>query len=53
MPVGIVSVSLRLVFYFSNTITEKKIKAMWKKKKKHNKTVLLAVSKLNSTEKLN
>ena len=48
--VGIVSASFRLAFSISTGIVKKFLKKMWNKKKKHNKIVMLASSKLNSIE---
>ena len=49
-PVGIVSTSFSLVFSISTGIIKKLLKTTRNKKKKHNKTVMLARSKLNSIE---
>ena len=49
-PVGIISVSFSLAFSISTWIIKKLLKATRNKKKKHNKNVLLAISKLNSIE---
>ena len=49
-PVGIVSASLTLVFSISTGIEKKLLKIARNKKKKHNKIVILARSKLNSIE---
>ena len=49
-PVGIASTSLSLAFSLSAGIVKKLLKTTRNKKKKHNKIVLLARSKLNSME---
>ena len=49
-PVGIVSASLSLAFSISTGIEKKLLKIARNKKKKHNKIVMLARSKLNSIE---
>ena len=49
-PVGIASASLSLAFSLSAGIVKKLLKTTRNKKKKHNKIVLLARSKLNSME---
>ena len=49
-PVGIISASFSLAFLFSTVIIRKLLKATKNKKKKHNKIVMLARSKLNSIE---
>ena len=50
-PVGIVSASFSLAFSISTGIIKKKLlKTTRNKQKKHNKIVILARSKLNSTE---
>ena len=49
-PVGIVSVSLSLAFSIFTGIVKKLSKTTWNKKKKHNKIVMSARSKLNSIE---
>ena len=49
-PVGIVSTSFSLVFAISTGIVKILLKATRNKKKKHNKIVMLARSKLNSIE---
>ena len=50
-PVGIVSASFSLPFWISTGIIKNlKLKTTRNKKKKHNKIVMLARSKLNSTE---
>ena len=47
-PVGIVSASFSLAFSISTGTIKKLLKATRNKKKKHNKVVILATSKLNS-----
>ena len=49
-PVGIASASLSLVFSLSTGLVKKLLKTTRNKKKKHNKIVILARSKLNSIE---
>ena len=49
-PVGIARASLSLTFSISTGIIKKIIKTTRNKKKKHNKIVMLARSKLNSIE---
>ena len=49
-PVGIVSPSSSLAFSISTGIIKKLLKTTRNKKKKHNKIVMLARSKLNSIE---
>ena len=49
-PVGIASASFGLVFSMSTDVVKKLLKTTWNKKKKHNKIVMLARSKLNSIE---
>ena len=49
-PVGIVSESFSLAFSISTGITKKLLKTTTNKKKKHNKIVMLARSKLYSIE---
>ena len=49
-PVGIASASLSLAFSLSTGLVKKLLKAITNKKKKHNKVVILARSKLNSIE---
>ena len=49
-PVGIVSASFSLAFSISTGITKKLLKTTRNKKKKHNRIVMLARSKLNSIE---
>ena len=51
-PVGIASSSFRLLFSLTTGIIKKLLKITKKKNKKRNKIVMLARSKLNSTEKL-
>ena len=50
VPVGIVSASFSLAFSISTGIMKKLLKTTRNKKKKHNKIVMLARSKLNSIE---
>ena len=50
IPVGIVSTSLSLAFSLCTGLVKKLLKATKNKKKKHNKIVMLARSKLNSIE---
>ena len=50
IPVGIALASLRLAFSLSTGLVKKLLKITRKKKKKHNKIVMLARSKLNSIE---
>ena len=50
IPVGITSASLSLAFSLWTGLVKKLLKATRNKKKKHNKIVLLARSKLNSIE---
>ena len=50
-PVGIASASLSLTFSLSTGIVKKLLKATRNKKKKHNKIIMLARSKLNSIER--
>ena len=52
VPTGIASASFTLVFSLTTGIIKKLLKVTGKKKKKHNKIVMLAKSKLNSTETL-
>ena len=47
-PVGMTSASFSLAFSISTGIIKKLLKT--RNKKKHNKIVMLAISKLNSTE---
>ena len=49
-PVGIVSAGFSIAFSISTGIIRKLLKTIWNKKKKHNKIVMLARSKLNSIE---
>ena len=49
-PVGIASASLSLVFSISTGIIKKLLKTTTNKKKKHNKIVMLARSKINRIE---
>ena len=49
-PVGMASASFSLAFSISTGIVKKLLKTTRNKKKKHNKIVMLARSKLNSTE---
>ena len=49
-PVGITSASFSLAFSICTGIVKKLLKTTRSKKKKHNKIVMLARSKLNSTE---
>ena len=49
-PVGIASASLSLTFSLSTRLVKKLLKTTRKKKKKHDKIVMLARSKLNSIE---
>ena len=49
-PVGIASASLSLTFSLSAGLVKKLLKVTRNKKKKHNKIVMLARSKLNSIE---
>ena len=51
-PAGIASASLSLVFSLTTGIIKLFLKITRKKKKKHNKIVMLARGKLNSTEAL-
>ena len=48
--IGIVSASLSLTFSLCTGLVKKLLKATRNKRKKHNKTVMLARSKLNSIE---
>ena len=52
VPAGLASASFALVFSLTTGIIKKLLKVTRKKKKKHNKIVMLAKSKLNSTETL-
>ena len=49
-PVGIMSASCSLAFSITTGFVKKFLKTIRNKKKKHNKIVMLARSKLNSTE---
>ena len=49
-PVGIMSASCSLVFSITTDFVKKFLKTIRNKKKKHNKIVMLARSKLNSIE---
>ena len=51
-PVGIVSASFTLIFSLSTGIIKKLLNMTIKKKKKHDKILMLAKSKLNSIESL-
>ena len=48
IPAGIASASFTLIFSLTTGIIKKMLKVTRKKKKKHNKIVMLAKSKLNS-----
>ena len=50
IPIGIASASLGLAFSLCTALVKKLFKATRSKKKKHNKIVMLARSKLNSIE---
>ena len=50
LPVGMVSASFSLAFSISTWVIKKLLKTTINKKKKHNKIVMLARSKLNSIE---
>ena len=52
VPAGLASASFALVFSLTTGIIKKLLKVTRKKKKKHTKIVMLAKSKLNSTETL-
>ena len=52
IPVGLTGASLTVVFSLSTEIVKKLLKITRNKKKKHNKIVMLAKSKLNSIETL-
>ena len=52
IPAGIASASLTLVFSLTTGVINKLLKVTRKKKKKHNKIIMLAKSKLNSIETL-
>ena len=49
-PAGIAIGSFILKFLISTGVVKKLLKTMWNKKKKHNKIIMLASTKLNSTE---
>ena len=51
IPIGIRSASLSLTFSLCTGLVKKILKATRNKKKKHNKIVVLARSKLNSIER--
>ena len=50
VPIGITSASLSLAFSLCTGLVKKLLKATRNKRKKHNKIVMLATSKLNSIE---
>ena len=50
-PIGITNASLSLAFSLCTGVVRKLLKATRKKKKKHNKIIMLARDKLNSAEK--
>ena len=52
IPIGLVGASLTVVFSLTTGIVKKLLNVTRKKKKKHNKIVMLAKSKLNSIEAL-
>ena len=52
IPAGLASASFTLIFSLTTGIIKKLIKVIRKKKKKYNKIVMLAKSKLNSIETL-
>ena len=52
IPAGLASASFTLAFSLTTGIIKKLLKITRKKKKKHNKIVMLAKSKLNSIETL-
>ena len=52
VPVGIASASFTLIFSLTTGITKKLLNITRKKKKKHDKILMLAKSKLNSVETL-
>ena len=52
IPAGVISASLILVFSLTTRIIKKLLKETRQKKKKHNKIIMLAKSKLNSIESL-
>ena len=51
-PVGIVSASFTLSFFITTGIIKKLLNITWNKKKKHDKILILAKSKLNSIKTL-
>ena len=52
IPAGIASASFTLVFFLATEIIKRLLKVTRKKKKKHNKIVMLAKSKLSSIQTL-
>ena len=52
IPVGLAGASLTIVFSLTTGVIKKLLKITRKKKKKHNKIIMLAKSKLNSIETL-
>ena len=52
VPVGIANASFSLIFFLTTGIIKKPIKIARNRKKKHDKIVILAKSKLNKIEKL-
>ena len=52
IPTGLVGASLTVVFSLTTGIVKKLLNVTRKKKKKHNKIIILAKSKLNSIETL-
>ena len=52
IPVGIAAASLNLIFTVTNGVVKKLLNITRKKKKKHNKIIALARSKLNIIETL-
>lgn len=52
MPVGIASTNFSLAFSLNTEMIKKLLKIAQNKKKKHNETVMLAISKLSSIETL-
>ena len=52
VPVGIAGASFTLIFYLTTGVTKKLLNITIKKKKKHDKILMLAKSKLNSVETL-
>ena len=50
VPIGITSANLSLAFSLCTGLVKKLLKATRNKKKKHNKIIMLARSKLSSTE---